>query len=68
MHHLTTDRFDAVMAGSELTKAEQLAGWHFCPDADGRLVGPSDGSPGDWRRECQRGWDGCRCGVRKETK
>ena len=67
VHHLTTYRYMSLMNGAELLDTERKAGWHWCPDADGRLAGQSDGSPGDWRYECHRDWEGCKCGVRNRA-
>lgn len=41
--HISNARYVALMdnAGMTLTEEDKAAGWHFCPDWDGLLVGPS---------------------------
>lgn len=39
---MTPERYRAVMADydAQLTPDETAAGWHFCPEWDGLLIGP----------------------------
>lgn len=50
--HLSNARYAELMESPGLTLAddETAAGWHFCPDWGGLLVGPS-----------MLEWDSCNC-------
>jgi hypothetical protein len=52
--HISNARYAALMDGPDLalTNDERAAGWHFCPEWDGLLVGPS-----------MLEWDGCTCAL-----
>lgn len=52
--HLSNARYAELMDSPSLTLAddEKAAGWHFCPDWDGLLVGPS-----------MLEWEGCNCDI-----
>ena len=57
--HISNARFVALMDNDDLplTQEEKDAGWHFCGNWDGLLVGPGTME-----------WDGCTCGITpKET-
>lgn len=58
---MTPERWLLLMSDDdeELTSAEWRAGWHFCPDFDGLLVGPEDWAFRDGR---------CICGFRAEEQ
>lgn len=57
---MTPERYDqlAECEAAKLTQAEKAEGWHFCPDMDGRLIGPGM----DWELSC------CECEEQKKKK
>ena len=55
---MTPERYHKLMKADErLTKEEFEAGWHFCYDWDGLLIGPEDPE-----------YDVCTCRPNKQKK